>query len=84
MTKEKEKCSFCGRSKANTNMLIAGLEAKICDYCVIQAKTILDEEAPQKKNQTFTKTNILKPYEIKSRLDEYVIGQDEAKKYLSM
>jgi ATP-dependent Clp protease ATP-binding subunit ClpX len=84
MVKEKEKCAFCGRPKASTNMLIAGLEAKICDYCIIQAKAILDEEAPQKKKQTFATTKILKPFEIKAHLDEYVIGQDEAKKYLSV
>jgi ATP-dependent Clp protease ATP-binding subunit ClpX len=84
MVKEKEKCSFCGRDKANTNILIAGLEAKICDYCVLQAKAILDEETPHKKSQELSKLNILKPAEIKHHLDEYVIGQDEAKKYLAV
>lgn len=84
MAKVKELCSFCGREKAKTNMLIAGLNAQICDYCVVQAKAILDEEMPQKKAQAFSKTTILKPYEIKAHLDQYVIGQDEAKKVLSV
>ncbi len=84
MAKEKEICSFCGRDKAKTNMLIAGLSAHICDYCVVQAKAIVDEEMPKKKDQTFSKTKILKPYEIKNHLDQYVIGQDEAKKILAV
>ncbi len=84
MAKEKEKCSFCGREKAKTNILITGLEAYICDYCVIQAKAIVDEELPAKKAAAFTKTNLFKPREIKKYLDQYVIGQDEAKKILSV
>ncbi len=84
MAKDKELCSFCGREKAKTNMLIAGLSAQICDYCVIQANAILQEEIPQKKNTSFSKTKILKPAEIKAHLDQYVIGQDDAKKVLSV
>ena len=84
MAKEKEICSFCGRDKAKTNMLIAGLSAHICDYCVVQAKAIVDEEMPKKKDQAFSKTKILKPFEIKNHLDQYVIGQDEAKKILAV
>lgn len=64
-------------------MLIAGLEAKICDICVEQAHNIIREEAPQKA-QDFSQTRLLKPSEIKQRLDEYVIGQDDAKKVLSV
>jgi ATP-dependent Clp protease ATP-binding subunit ClpX len=65
-------------------MLIAGLSAHICDYCVVQAKAIVDEEMPKKKDQAFSKTKILKPFEIKNHLDQYVIGQDEAKKILAV
>ncbi|MEI6822915.1 MAG: ATP-dependent Clp protease ATP-binding subunit ClpX [Bacteroidota bacterium] len=84
MAKEKEKCSFCGREKAKTNLLITGMDAFICDYCVVQAKSIVDEEFPAKKAAAFTKTNLLKPKEIKKFLDQYVIGQDDAKKILSV
>ena len=84
MSKEKDFCSFCGREKTKTNMLIAGLHAQICDYCVIQAKSILDEEITVKKNTPTPKHKILKPKEIKNYLDQYVIGQDEAKKILAV
>ena len=84
MAKEKEKCSFCGREKAKTNLLITGMDAFICDYCVVQAKSIVDEEFPAKKAAAFTKPNLLKPKEIKKFLDQYVIGQDDAKKILSV
>ena len=84
MAKEKEKCSFCGREKAKTNLLITGLEGYICDHCVIQAKAIIDEEFPSKKASNFSNSNLLKPKEIKKYLDQYVIGQDEAKKILSV
>jgi len=79
-----EHCSFCGRIKEKTNILISGLEAHICDYCIIQAKNILDEELPRKKQDQFAKLKIFKPKEIKNYLDQYVIGQDEAKKVLSV
>jgi len=79
-----ERCSFCGRTKNKTNILVPGLEAQICDYCIIQAKTIIDEELPQKKHEQFSKLKIYKPIEIKNYLDQYVIGQDDAKKVLSV
>lgn len=64
-------------------MLIAGLEAKICEICAEQAYGIIREEIPGKK-QDFSKATLLTPKELKARLDEYVIGQDEAKKVLSV
>jgi ATP-dependent Clp protease ATP-binding subunit ClpX len=79
-----DKCSFCGRTKKEANMLIAGLEGHICDHCIEQAHTILNEELGSKKNLAFDKINLLKPIEIKKFLDQYVIGQDNAKKILSV
>jgi ATP-dependent Clp protease ATP-binding subunit ClpX len=83
MAKEPEHCSFCGRKKNEVSMLIAGLEAKICDICLEQASSILNEETPLKKKE-FKPTKLLKPWEIKAYLDQYVIGQDEAKRVLSV
>lgn len=65
-------------------MLIAGLEGHICDHCIEQAHSIMNEELGSKKNPAFDSINLLKPAEIKSFLDQYVIGQDEAKKILSV
>ncbi|WP_411274138.1 ATP-dependent Clp protease ATP-binding subunit ClpX [Daejeonella sp.] len=79
------KCSFCGSGKQDTLMLIAGLDAHICDKCVAQANQILAEELNVRKtksSQTFE--TLLKPVEIKTHLDQYVIGQDQAKKILSV
>ncbi len=79
-----DKCSFCGRARKDTNLLIAGVSGHICDSCVEQAKTIIDEEF--KKDDLFDLKgfSLLKPKEIKKFLDQYVVGQDEAKKYLSV
>ncbi|MBN2349276.1 MAG: ATP-dependent Clp protease ATP-binding subunit ClpX [Bacteroidales bacterium] len=79
-----DKCSFCGREKKDTNLLIAGISGHICDSCIEQAYEIVQEEL--KKNNEFDVNSIklLKPKEIKKFLDLYVIGQDEAKKYLSV
>jgi ATP-dependent Clp protease ATP-binding subunit ClpX len=79
MAKKIERCSFCGREKSQTNVLIAGLDAHICDYCVGQAQTIINEEITTKTNRQFNKIELQKPLEIKNFLDQYVIGQDEAK-----
>lgn len=80
-----DKCSFCGRTKKEANMLIAGLEGHICDHCIEQAHTIMNEElGSKKKSPAFDKINLLKPVEIKNFLDQYVIGQDTAKKILSV
>lgn len=79
------KCSFCGSGKQDTLMLIAGLDAHICDKCVSQANQILAEELNVRKNKsTQTIETLLKPIEIKDHLDQYVIGQDQAKKILSV
>ncbi|MBN2166535.1 MAG: ATP-dependent Clp protease ATP-binding subunit ClpX [Marinilabiliaceae bacterium] len=79
-----DKCSFCGRARKDTNLLIAGVSGHICDSCIEQAYGILEEEF--KKNNSFDmkELKLLKPAEIKNFLDLYVIGQDEAKKFLSV
>tara|TARA_B110001454_G_scaffold69688_1_gene67982 strand:- start:4850 stop:6079 length:1230 start_codon:yes stop_codon:yes gene_type:complete len=78
-------CSFCGLSKTQTNLLVAGQEAHICDSCIEQAYGIIIEESKRGedtlKNEEF---KISKPKEIKSFLDDYVIGQDQTKKVLSV
>ena len=79
-----DKCSFCGRTKKEANMLIAGLEGHICDHCIEQAHSIMKEELGSKKNIPFDSINLLKPVEIKKFLDQYVIGQDMAKKIISV
>ncbi len=79
-----DKCSFCGRTKKEANILIAGLEGHICDHCIEQAYGIMNEELGAKKNQQFDTINLLKPAEIKNFLDQYVIGQDMAKKIISV
>ena len=78
------KCSFCGSSKQDTLMLIAGLDAHICDKCVTQANQILAEELNVRKTKSAPAVTLLKPMEIKTHLDQYVIGQDQAKKILSV
>ena len=79
------KCSFCGSGKQDTLMLIAGLDAHICDKCVTQANQILAEELNVRKSKsTQNFESLLKPVEIKTHLDQYVIGQDQAKKILSV
>lgn len=86
MSKGKDiKCSFCGSGKQDTLMLIAGLDAHICDKCVTQANQILAEELNVRKSKAIqTFETLLKPIEIKTHLDQYVIGQDQAKKILSV
>jgi ATP-dependent Clp protease ATP-binding subunit ClpX len=79
-----DKCSFCGRTKKEANMLIAGLEGFICDHCIEQAHSIMNEELGNKNNVKFDTINLLKPAEIKTFLDQYVIGQEMAKKIISV
>ncbi|MCD6178680.1 MAG: ATP-dependent Clp protease ATP-binding subunit ClpX [Bacteroidales bacterium] len=80
-----DSCSFCGRSKDEVQLLIAGFNAHICDACIEQAHLILKEELQgQKDGSDFTSGELLKPVDVKSHLDEYVIGQDAAKKMLSV
>lgn len=85
MTKEEIKCSFCGRRKSEVNILIAGITGHICDNCILQANNIVKEELTQKASQKLESSlNLLKPIDVKEHLDKYVIGQDEAKKVLSV
>jgi len=79
-----DKCSFCGREKKDTNLLIAGISGHICDSCIEQAYTIVQEELKNRSDLNLKEIQLLKPTEIKSFLDQYVIGQEEAKKYLSV
>lgn len=82
---KEQSCSFCGIAKKDALMLIAGDGAFICDRCITQAGEILSEELNQRKNKTLqTALKLIKPQEIKKHLDEYVIGQDEAKKVMSV
>ena len=89
--KNKNNCSFCGRKESDVNLLISGLDAKICDSCIQQAYEILGEAISPNKNTKGNKKNggidfkkVPKPKEIKEYLDQYVIGQDAAKRYLSV
>jgi len=79
-----DKCSFCGRYRKETNLLIAGISGYICDSCIDQANAILQEEFKKRQGFDIGQVKLLKPVEIKNFLDMYVIGQDEAKKYLSV
>ena len=83
--KESIKCSFCGRDKQDTNVLIAGINAHICDSCIDQAIGIVDAEKSGKNTSELSEHfKLLKPQEIKNHLDQHVIGQDDAKKVLSV
>ncbi len=85
MAKENLECSFCGRKKPETNLLIAGLDAHICDRCIEQAHGIVAEESRQAKNEDLSSELILrKPMEIKDFLDTYIIGQERTKKVMSV
>jgi ATP-dependent Clp protease ATP-binding subunit ClpX len=85
MAKEELDCSFCGKKKADTNLLIAGIDAHICDRCIEQANGIVIEEAKQDKSAGLTSDVMLKkPQEIKAFLDDYIIGQDQTKKVMSV
>ncbi len=78
-------CSFCGRSKSEVGILIAGVSGHICENCIEQAHQIIDEQikfdVPKSSSKDF---KLMKPLQIKEHLDEYIIGQDEAKKILSV
>ena len=79
-----DKCSFCGRTRNEVNLLIAGTDGFICDDCATQAYDIVQEEMRGKSNLNLDNLEVKKPIEIKSFLDQYVIGQDEAKKHLAV
>jgi len=85
MAKEVLECSFCGRKKPETNLLIAGINAHICDRCIEQAHGIVLEELKSNGNSKLVGDLILqKPKEIRAFLDQYVIGQDQTKKVMSV
>ncbi len=85
MSKKDSGCSFCGRSRAEVGILIAGVSGHICESCVQQAHSIIKEEDLTDKSKSGNEVvNVLKPSEIKAKLDEYVIGQEDAKKVLSV
>ena len=85
MAKEELECSFCGKKKADTNLLIAGIDAHICDRCIEQANGIVIEESKQNKDDDFSSDVMLKkPQEIKAFLDDYIIGQEQTKKVMSV
>ncbi len=85
MTKELLDCSFCGRKKPETNLLIAGINAHICDKCIEQAHGIVLEELKTNGNSKIAADLILKkPHDIRAFLDQYVIGQDQTKKVMAV
>ena len=87
MAKKETVCSFCGSPRSGVNMLIAGINGHICDSCANQASKIVQEELavqPNTNSASALGLNLLKPQEIKSHLDQYVIGQQDAKKVLSV
>jgi len=84
MAKENRKCSFCGRDAQQAELLISGVGAHICERCVEQANMIVAEEKALKGKATVPSFKLLKPAEIKKHLDQYVIGQDDAKRVLSV
>lgn len=83
--KEELHCSFCGKTKEETLILIAGLESYICDSCVDQAKEIMEQELKKgSSNFKFDMTKQIKPKSIKAYVDQYVIGQESAKRVLAV
>lgn len=87
MAKKETTCSFCGSPRSGVNMLIAGINGHICDSCASQASKIVQEElslSPAAVPAAIGSLNLLKPQEIKAHLDQYVIGQQDAKKVLSV
>ena len=86
---QKKVCSFCGRSEKEVNLLITGMNGYICDSCVKQAYQILQttgmlEDKSAGSDKPFKLKKVPKPKEIKKYLDQYVIGQDETKRYLAV
>jgi len=88
-SKQSYRCSFCGRDKSEALILIAGIDGHICEVCVEQAGEIIEEELyggkrKEEGKKDFLPPDKITPKEIKNHLDQYVIGQDEAKKFLSV
>ena len=90
MAKLRKECSFCGRTEREVKLLITGLNAFICEDCAQQAYRIVQENMPRLNGSSSAapaedkKNKVPKPKEIKAYLDDYVVGQDEAKRYLSV
>ncbi|MDP3463949.1 MAG: ATP-dependent Clp protease ATP-binding subunit ClpX [Bacteroidales bacterium] len=84
MAKKQDHCSFCGRPRLETSLLVSGIEAHICDSCIEQAYIILGEEHERGSKHISPDFKLLKPMQIKEFLDQYVIGQDEAKRVLAV
>jgi ATP-dependent Clp protease ATP-binding subunit ClpX len=85
MAKNKEdSCSFCGRKRSDVQILISGIDGQICENCIDQAGDIVKEEVHSKKKSNSKAIKLMKPMEIKKHLDDYVIGQDEAKQVISV
>ena len=83
--KNNSSCSFCGKKRDDVSMLIAGIEGHICENCIEQANDIITQDQKTTKNIDLEEEiKFLKPIEIKNRLDEYIIGQEDAKKILSV
>ena len=83
MSEEEILCSFCGRAKSQTKLLIAGLDAHICDICISQADMIVKDDEASKESSDFT-VDLKPPLEIKNFLDQHIIGQEQAKKTLAV
>ena len=77
-------CSFCGRNKKDVDLMISGIHAHICDKCISQAQQILNEELKTKSTSESPSFNLVKPVDMMRHLDEFVIGQEEAKKFISV
>ncbi len=86
MSKSELQCSFCGKKKNQTSLLIAGIDAHICDMCIEQANGIILQESQTRSESISKKSNneLLKPQQIKLFLDDYIIGQDYTKKVISV
>lgn len=85
-TRNKRRCSFCGRPESEVGFLITGMSGYICDVCSLQAYEIVQEamQSPKGESDSLNLNELPKPAEIKAFLDQYVIGQDDAKRYLSV
>lgn len=78
-------CSFCGRNKSEVDLMISGIHSHICNHCIKQASQILAKElkSPDATEES-SEFNLIKPVDMKKHLDQYVVGQDEAKKVISV
>lgn len=83
-TTKETRCSFCGTTKSKTKILIAGLDGHICENCITQAHQIIGEELKTESKSGKLELELKSPQQIKGKLDEHIIGQDEAKKVLSV